>query len=64
MAKFKSLLEEIPSFTNKGLRTTHKHLEGLQTLAREAGEGDVVEEIGTHLQVVQTEAKKRNIHVP
>ena len=60
----KNYTEELPGYTNKGLRVTYKHLSGIQTLAREQGEGDVVEEVGAHLEVIQTEAKKRNIHIP
>jgi hypothetical protein len=64
MAKFKTLLEEITSFTNKGLRTTHKHLLGLHNISVNAGVDDVTQEIALHLEAVQTEAKRRSIHVP
>lgn len=65
MAKWnKNYAEEIATYNNKGLRVTYKHLSGIQALAREAGQGDVVEEVGQHLDVIVTESKKRHIHIP
>jgi hypothetical protein len=61
MAKYsKFLAQEIASYTNEGLEATHKHYSGIQALARQAGEGDVVEEIGVVLEQINQLAKTRN----
>lgn len=58
MAKYsKFLSQELATYTNDGLVATRKHYAGLQAMARKAGEGDVVEEIGLALETINELAK-------
>jgi hypothetical protein len=61
MAKWnKSLLEEIKGYNSIGLTVAFQHFSELQEVARKNGQGDVVEEIGTHLELIKREATNRN----
>jgi hypothetical protein len=61
MLKYSEILaQEIATYTNDGLAATYKHYAGLQAVARNAGEGDMVEEIGLALETINQLARDRN----